>query len=49
MIFVVTHDYEFVCSVCSRLLHLDEGEMSDDLLVNRENQEKLRTLFGADL
>lgn len=49
VIFVVTHDYEFVCSVCSRLLHLDEGEMSDDLPVNWENQEKLRMLFGADL
>jgi energy-coupling factor transport system ATP-binding protein len=48
VIFVVTHDYEFVCSVCSRLLHLDEGEMVDDLSVNQENQGKLQALFGAD-
>ena len=27
VIFIVTHDFEFVCRTCSRVLHFDEGEM----------------------
>lgn len=45
VIFVVTHDYEFVCRSCSRVLHFDEGEMPDDILVSVENEEKLRGVF----
>ena len=25
LIFIVTHDYEFVCRTCTRVLHLDGG------------------------
>lgn len=45
IIFVVTHDYEFVCRTCTRVLHFDEGEMPDDLVVNPENEMNLRGLF----
>lgn len=48
IIFVVTHDYEFVCRTCTRVLHFDEGEMPDDLEVNPQNEMKLRGLFGVD-
>ena len=33
VIFIVTHDFEFVCRTCSRVLHFDEGEIPDDVLV----------------
>ena len=46
VIFVVTHDYEFICRVCTRVLHFDKGEISDDLPVNQENEKKLRGHFG---
>lgn len=46
ILFVVTHDYELVCRACTRVLHFDEGEMPDDLLVTRENEGKIRQLFG---
>lgn len=46
IVFVVTHDYELVCRVCTRVLHFDEGEMPDDLLVTEENEGKIRELFG---
>lgn len=26
IIFIVTHDFEFVCRTCSRVLHFDEGK-----------------------
>lgn len=47
VVFVVTHDYELICRVCSRVLHFDEGEMPDDVAVTPENENKLRILFGA--
>lgn len=46
IIFVVTHDYELVCRVCTRVLHFDEGGMRDDLAVSLQNEEKIRRLFG---
>lgn len=30
IIFVTTHDYEFICRTCSRILHLDEGEQKQE-------------------
>ncbi len=36
VIFIVTHDFEFVCRTCSRVLHFDEGEIPDDVLVSAE-------------
>ena len=47
LIFVVTHDYEFVCRTCSRVLHFDEGEMPDDLLAEPDNLSKLKKLFAV--
>ena len=47
IIFVVTHDYEFACRTCSRVLHFDEGEMSDDLLVEPDNLSKLKEVFAV--
>jgi len=46
IVFVVTHDYEFVCRICSRVLHFDEGEMPDDLLVESGNLPRIKELFG---
>ena len=48
VIFVVTHDYEFICRTCTRVLHLDEGKMPDDLAVRPENTVKLRRLLGIN-
>ena len=47
IIFVVTHDFEFVCRTCSRVLHFDEGEMPDDVPVTIDALPKLRALFAV--
>jgi energy-coupling factor transport system ATP-binding protein len=47
LIFIVTHDYEFVCRTCSRVLHFDEGEMPDDLSMEVCNLPKLQELFSV--
>lgn len=46
VIFVVTHDYEFVCSTCTRVFHIDRGEACADLPVSAESEKKLRELFN---
>lgn len=46
VIFVVTHDYEFVCRTCSRVLHIDHGEQCDDIPLVPDNEEKLKKLFS---
>ena len=47
VIFIVTHDFEFVCRTCSRVLHFDEGEMPDDVPVVMDALTKLRELFSV--
>ena len=47
VIFIVTHDFEFVCRTCSRVLHFDEGEMPDDVSVTMDALPKLRELFSV--
>ena len=47
VIFIVTHDFEFVCRTCSRVLHFDEGEMPDDVTVTMDALPKLRELFSV--
>lgn len=36
VIFIVTHDYEFVCRTCTRVLHLDLGGVQDDLPISEK-------------
>ena len=45
IIFIVTHDYEFVCRTCTRVLHLDGGGILDDLAVSEEAAPRLQEIF----
>ena len=47
VIFVVTHDYEFVCRTCCRVLHLDGGGIRVDLTVSEENVPRIKELFDV--
>ena len=47
ILFVVTHDYEFVCRTCCRVLHLDGGGIRDDLTVSEENVPRIKELFNV--
>lgn len=46
IIFVVTHDYEFACQVCTRWIHFKDGAITDDLVSSEDHESKIRTLFG---
>ena len=45
VIFVATHDYELVCTACTRVLHFADGHLAADLPVNRQNADALRRCF----
>ncbi|SHN70514.1 ABC transporter ATP-binding protein [Desulfitobacterium chlororespirans] len=44
-IFVITHDYEFLLAVCTRVLRIEDGAIREDYPVNRQNLPRLQRLF----
>ena len=47
LIFIVTHDYEFVCRTCTRVLHLDGGGIQADLPVTEAALAQIRDIFNV--
>ena len=47
IVFIVTHDYEFVCRTCRRVLHLDGGGIRDDLPVTEGSVPAIKKLFDV--
>lgn len=46
IVFLVTHDYEFICNTCTRILHFDKGTLTEDyFLSNEEGKDKLKKFF----
>ena len=45
VIFVVTHDYEFLAAACTRVIHLDNGKQQEDYLLSPDNLHRLRDFF----
>lgn len=47
VIFIVTHDYEFVCRTCTRVLHLDSGGIRDDFPITEELLPTVKKIFDV--
>lgn len=45
IIFIVTHDYEFVCRTCTRVLHLNSGGIQDDLALTEAALPRIKDIF----
>ncbi len=45
IVFIVTHDYEFVCRTCTRVLRLSGGKIRDDVPVTEAALPVLRDIF----
>ena len=45
VIFIVTHDYEFVCRTCTRVLHLDRGGVQNYLPVSETTLPHIKEIF----
>lgn len=46
IVFIVTHDYEFTCRTCTRVLHLENGTVRHDLPMNKANLPKIKEIFN---
>ena len=46
IIFIVTHDYEFVCQTCTRLICFDEHRLTGDIPMSPENERTVHSLMG---
>ena len=49
VIFIVTHDYEFIMRTCSRLINIDKGKITDDLYIDNENISRIKELFEIQI
>ena len=47
IIFIVTHDYEFVCRTCTRVLHLDGGGIRDDFPITEDLLPTVKKIFDV--
>ena len=47
IVFIVTHDYEFVCRTCRRVLHLDDGGIQEDIPVTAGSLPMVKKLFDV--
>ncbi|MDO4281565.1 MAG: ABC transporter ATP-binding protein [Peptococcaceae bacterium] len=45
VIFVVTHDYEFLAAACTRVIHLDDGKQQEDYPLLPDNLHRLQNFF----
>lgn len=46
VIFVVTHDYEFLSHACSRILHFKEGALYEDFETGPGTESRIRNALG---
>ncbi|GAA0060158.1 MULTISPECIES: ABC transporter ATP-binding protein [Bacillota] len=45
IIFIISHDIEFIANTCERVLCLHEGKVFDDFILGHENLSKLKALL----
>ena len=48
IIFIVTHDYEFICRVCSRIVKFYHGSIVNDMAVSDENKYEIKKIFNLE-
>lgn len=48
IIFIVTHDYEFICRVCSRVVKFHHGSIVNDMAVSDENKYEIKKMFNLE-
>lgn len=48
IVFVVSHDYEFISLVCSRIIRFDNGKITADLEVSSEHESEIGMMFGIN-
>lgn len=44
-LFIITHDYEFIVTICDRIIHMEDGKLVDYYDVNASTLPKLKAFF----
>ena len=47
IIFVVTHNCEFICHTCTRVIQFDNGALARDFAVECANEDFIKGLFHS--
>lgn len=45
IIFIVTHDYEFICECCTRVIRIDEGVLQEDYVLSEYTSDNLKKYY----
>lgn len=45
-VFVITHDYELLLTVCERVLHVKDGRIDEDFLLTEATLSRVKHIFG---
>lgn len=45
LVFIISHDYEFMLNICSRILHLQDGIIAADFELDEINRSRLKKLL----
>ena len=48
-LFIITHDYEFIASVCDNIIHIEQGQVQDEYSLNQEGVVKLKSFFEKNI
>ena len=45
-LFIITHDYELIASVCDSVIHIENGRLQEQYLLDSAGIVKLRKFFS---
>ena len=48
LIFIISHDFEFLLNTCERILHLQNGAVAEDFILTGKTVDKLKSLLFSD-
>lgn len=46
-LFIITHDYELIASVCDSVIHIENGRVQEQYLLDSVGTKKLQAFFSA--
>ena len=46
-LFIITHDYELIASVCDSIIHMEDGRVQEQYALDDSGIKKLRAFFSC--